>query len=177
MLANGTVPRGTGALRDPLATLSAILPDRNTAFVFTNVANSLSCNYCEDTLPETLISAPQFQIDNPTALHKKYLTLKDAPGMRKRSAELHKAVKASEQNVLETLVELFDWLNGREPQPMTGVTPFYDEKPQGPKATAADARAHAPRAKKAKNSAGTTLLAGSARVLSSLGMGRDRARS
>ena len=111
MLANGTVPRGTGALHDPLATLSAVLPNppaSNTALVFTNVANPFAWNYCEGALPETLKSAPQFRVDNPVALHKKYLALNDVPDEKR--AELRKAVMDSERDAWETLVELFDWL-------------------------------------------------------------------
>ena len=38
--------------------------------------------------------------------------------MKKAKADLCKTVKASEQDGLGTLVELFDWLDGLEPQPM-----------------------------------------------------------
>jgi len=62
--------------------------------------------------------APQFLLNNPIALQKKYKKLKDvsSAGMSKR---MHKVVKSGEQTALETLVKLFDWLDGLEPQSMT----------------------------------------------------------
>jgi len=47
-------------------------------------------------------------------------------------------VKADEQRALEMFVDLFDWLDGLEPQPTTEITPLYVE----PQAVVADA--HAP---------------------------------
>ncbi len=43
--------------------------------------------------------------------------------MKKTRAGLCKAVKASEESALDTLVELFDWLDGLEPQPMMENAP------------------------------------------------------
>lgn len=34
-----------------------------------------------------------------------------------------KAVKAGEENALEMLVNLFDWLDGLEPEPVTEIVP------------------------------------------------------
>ena len=47
------------------------------------------------------------------------------------------AVKASEQDTLETLVDLFDWLDGLEPQPTSEVVSRY-EKLQGIAASVID---------------------------------------
>ena len=41
--------------------------------------------------------------------------------MRKRRVDLRNDVKAGEQNALEMLVELFDWLDGLEPQGTTEI--------------------------------------------------------
>ena len=46
--------------------------------------------------------------------------------MKKRRVDLRKAVKAGEEQALEMLVKLFDWLDGLEPQPTTGLFPLYD---------------------------------------------------
>ena len=43
--------------------------------------------------------------------------------MKKTRAGLCKAVKSSEESALSTLVELFDWLDGLEPQPMMENAP------------------------------------------------------
>ena len=41
--------------------------------------------------------------------------------MKKGRADLRNAVKAAEQNALEMLVDLFDWLDSVESQPTAGV--------------------------------------------------------
>jgi len=41
--------------------------------------------------------------------------------MKKGRADLRKAVKAAEQDALEMLVDLFDWLDGLKPQPTTEI--------------------------------------------------------
>jgi len=74
-----------------------------------------------------LKDAPQFLLSNPIALQKKYFKLKDDQNMQKRKTELRKAVKASEQSALETLMELFDWLDNLDPQPTAGIVPLCEE--------------------------------------------------
>jgi len=76
-----------------------------------------------DSVPRELQNAPQFLLNNPVALQKKYLKLKDDPNMKKTNAELRKAVKVGEENGLEMLVELYDWLDGLEPRPTTEIFP------------------------------------------------------
>lgn len=130
VVANGTVPRGTGGLHSALSTLSDILPNtfiNKVAFVFTNVANPLAWNFCQSTLPKNFERAPQFRIDNPVALQKKYLKFKDDP--KKTDITITKMpenVKIAEQEALEMLVNLFNWLDGRERHPTTtGVVSLY----------------------------------------------------
>ena len=129
VLANGTVPRGTGGLHYALSILSAIVPNtfpRNVALVFTHIANPLSWNFCQDTLPEHFKDVPQFKIDNPVALQKRYLKLKDDPKLKNVDiARMRKEVKAGEQGALEMLVDLFDWLDSLERQPTTEVVSLY----------------------------------------------------
>jgi len=106
VIANGTVPRGTGGLRSALSTLFTIFPQtlvNNISFMFTNVASPLSWNVCQDTIPEVLKGAPQFQIDNPVALQEKYFKLKDRPNMKNIRSTMYKEVKDGEQNALEML--------------------------------------------------------------------------
>jgi len=127
---NGTVPRITVGSNYALSILSTIFTKSlasNIAFVFTNVLSPLHWNFSEDTIPDLLKEAPHFLINNPVALQKKYLKLKDDPSMRTGRAEFRKAVKGGEENALETLAELFDWLDRLEPQPMTNIIPFYQE--------------------------------------------------
>jgi len=40
--------------------------------------------------------------------------------------DLHDVVKAIEQNALKMLVDLFDWLDGLEPQPTTEIVSLHD---------------------------------------------------
>jgi hypothetical protein len=122
VVADGTIARVTVGTHYALSTLSAIFPKtlaNNTAFVFTKVPSLLFWNFSQDTIPDVFENVPQFLLDNPIALQRKYLQLKDSPIMKKGMANLRNRVKAAEQNALEMLVALFDWLDGLEPHPMT----------------------------------------------------------
>ena len=127
VVANGAVPRVTVGTDYALSTLSAILPKSlasKTAFMFTNVSSPLHWNVSGDSLPVVLKDAPQFLLNNPVALQREYTKLKYTPNMNK---ELRNAVKAGEQNALEMLVHLFDWLDGLKPQSMTEVVSLYEK--------------------------------------------------
>ena len=130
VLANGTVPRVTVGTDYALTALSAIFPKtltNNIAFLFTNVSSPLHWNFSKDTVPDLLKDAPQFLFNNPVALQKKYLRLKDDPNLKIGRAGFRNAVKVGEENALEMLVELFDWLDGLEPQPAIDILPLYDK--------------------------------------------------
>ncbi|KAG8809632.1 hypothetical protein FRC17_003355 [Serendipita sp. 399] len=112
ILANGTVPRVTVGTDYALSTLCAIFPKalaQNIAFLFTNVSTPLAWNFAQDTLPDVLKEAPQFLLDNPISLQKKYLERKDDPKMKKMKASMRETVKISEQKALGTIAEVFDW--------------------------------------------------------------------
>jgi hypothetical protein len=113
-----------------LSTLSAVLPKplaNNAAFMFTNISNPLSWNFSQATIPDILKSAPQFRIDNPVSLQRKYLKIRDDPETRTTRAEMRREVKAAGQDALETLVNLFDWLDGLEPQPASEAISRYEK--------------------------------------------------
>lgn len=115
ILANGTVPRVTVGTEDALSFLSTIslkIPAKNISCILTNLPSTIYQNFPENTLPSILNDAPQFLLNNPIALQRKYLELKDNPTMRKGSIDLRKMVKADEQKSLEMLVDLFEWLGG-----------------------------------------------------------------
>ena len=126
---NGTVQRLTRGADYAFSTLAAMFPQSladNTAFVFTRVPSPLSWNYSEDTIPEVLRDAIQFHLENPVARQKKYLELKsDSTKKKKVRAERRKEVQASEDMALEMLVNLFDWLDSRVPQPTTEIVYLY----------------------------------------------------
>jgi len=47
--------------------------------------------------------------------------------MKAGRESFRKAVKVGEENALEMLVDLFDWLDGLEPQPTTEIVSLYDK--------------------------------------------------
>ena len=127
LLANGTIARRTGGLHYAFSILSIIFPTilpNNIAFVFTNIPTPLSWNFCLDTIPEVLKGAPRFQLDNPIALQRRYLKLKDNRDIEQKRITLCNAVKDGEQNALIMLVELFNWLGGLEPPASDGGSPI-----------------------------------------------------
>ena len=133
VLANGTVPRGNVCIDRALSTLSAIFPRtprKNVAFLLTNTSNPLYRNLSKDILPETFKGAPQFLLNNPVALQRRYLELRGEPNTRSRRPYFREAVKASEQDALAMLVDLFDWLDRLEPQPTTKRTVSLYEQGQ-----------------------------------------------
>ena len=135
VLANGTVPRITVGTDYALSTLSAIFPKtlaKNIAFMFTNVSSPLHWNFSGDTIPDILKDAPQFFLNNPIALQRKYNKLKDDPNTKRVRAEFRKAVKTGEQDAMEMLVDLFDWLADLEPQPTTGIMSLYEKSQNNP---------------------------------------------
>jgi hypothetical protein len=130
VLANGTVPRVTVGTDYALSTLSAIFPRapfKNVAFLLTNTSSPLYQNFSEDILPEAFKDAPRFLLNNPIALQRKYLELQDDPNMRSQRTHFRQVVKASEQRALEMLVDVFDWLYGLEPQPVSEIVPLYED--------------------------------------------------
>jgi hypothetical protein len=130
ILANGSVPRITISMDYALSALSALFPKtlaNNIAFMFSNSATYLSLNFSQDAVPDILKEAPQFLLDNPIALQKKFLKFKDMPNKKKVRKESHEAVERAEEMALEMLVELFDWLDGLEPQPTTEIVALYEK--------------------------------------------------
>ena len=93
---------------------------KNIAFLFTNISNPVHINFPHHALPAALKDAPQFLLNNPIALWRNYRKLDGVRNMKTpRRRELLEAVKAGEENALEMLVNLFDWLDSLEPQPTT----------------------------------------------------------
>ena len=130
ILANGSVPRLTAGMDYALSALSALFPKtlaKNIAFLFTNSPTYLSLNVSKGVIPEILRDAPQFLLDNPIALQRKFLESKDDPDKKKGRKEMQKAVKIAEQRALEMLVDLFDWLDGLEPQSTTEIVSLYEK--------------------------------------------------
>ncbi len=126
ILANGSVPRITASMDYALTAFFALFPKRlanNIAFLLTSVPTAASLNFPDDVIPEVLKHAPKFLIDNPIALQKNYLMLRDRVDERtvKRIKESMKRAELAEQNALEMLVELFEWLDGLEPQSTTEI--------------------------------------------------------
>jgi len=112
---NGTIPRMTVGTDDALSFLSTIslkIPVKNICSILSNLSSALYQNFPGNTVSDVLKTTPQFLLNNPVALQRKYLKLKNDPIMKKGRMDLHKMVKADEQKALEMLVDLFDWLDG-----------------------------------------------------------------
>jgi len=164
VLANGTVPGVTVGTSSALSALSTIFPrhpTNNVAFVLTNVSSPLYQNFSGDTVPGALKDAPHFLLNNPVALQKKYLKVKDDPNAKQGSTDPRDGLKADEQNTLEMMAELFHWLDTLEPQPTTEIVPPRHISAWVDQMTS----------KKTQNSALYALLAGGTSVLSAVGMG------
>ena len=129
IIANGTLQRLNVGTDYALSTLAAMFPQSladNTAFLFTHVPSPLSRNFPEDAIPAVFRDAIQFLLDNPIARQKEYLELKSDSTNKKVRAVSRKAVQASENGALEMLVDLFDWLDSRVPQPTKEVVYLYN---------------------------------------------------
>jgi len=130
ILANGTLPRVTAGTKCALSILSAIFPNtvtNNVVLLLTHVSSPIYLNFPEHDLPEFLKAAPHFLLDNPIALQREYLKMKDRPNKWMRKANIHEIVYAIEQNALEMLVNFFDRLDCLEPQSTANIVSFYKE--------------------------------------------------
>jgi hypothetical protein len=100
-------------------------PDKKHCLILTNLSSTLYQNFPENAVLGILKGAPQFLVNNPIALKRKYLKLEDDPIVKRRRMDLLKAVKVIQQKALEMLVNLFDWLNSLEIQWMTVSGSLY----------------------------------------------------
>src|SRR5258706_4482237 len=129
ILANGSIPRISVSMDYALTTLSALFPKSladNIAFLFSNIPTPASLNFPHDALPQVLKHVPKFLIDNPISLQKNYLKQKGYLD-KKTLKKIKQSVVLAEQNALEMLVELFDWLDGLEPQPTTEIIATHNK--------------------------------------------------
>ncbi len=130
IFANGAVPRITIGMDYALSSLSSLFPKtlaKNIAFLFSNSPTYLSLNFSQDAIPDILKDAPQFLLDNPVALQRKFLEFKDGSNKKKIRKEMRREVMSAERKGLEVLVDLFDWLHGLEPQPTTEIVALYEK--------------------------------------------------
>jgi len=97
--------------------MSAGTLPKNAALLLTNTSDPLYQNLSGDILPEVCKDVPQFLLNNPIALQRRHLKLKDkgGPNTSGQTTGFREVVKASEQDALEMLVGLFDWLDGLDP--------------------------------------------------------------
>jgi len=127
ILANGTDLRVTVGTDYALSTLSTIFPKSfasNIAFMFTNISSPLHWNFSGDSIPDILRDAPQLSPDNPIAYQKRYAKSKGGRCKKEGQVDL---VKPGAENALEMLAELFDWLDGLEPQTMAESVSLYEK--------------------------------------------------
>ena len=93
-----------------------------TIFILVN-GIPLSWHFCQ-AVPAILKNTPQLQIDNTTALQMNYIRLKDDPGVKNMREEMREEVKAVKQGGVGMLVNLFDWVDGLDPQPTMAAVPI-----------------------------------------------------
>ena len=137
ILANGTNPRLGVATDYAITTLCSIFPRtlaQNIGILFSNVSSPLSWNFEVETLPVELRGAKRFLIDNPFAMQKNYLKIHakaDAEGeIDENDQDIlddRATVNAGHQAALKTLVKIFDWLDGLEPQATEEITSLYNQ--------------------------------------------------
>ena len=119
ILADG---RSLGTIVDidcTLSALSALLPKtlvNNIAFMLTHVGGPLFFDFFQSTVSGNFKKGPIFLLHNP--IMPSYNFSFD-PVVRSEGT-------ACEQRSLESLVELFDWLDGLEPQPATEIVYLYE---------------------------------------------------
>ena len=126
IVANSTVARLTPDTDYALSTLAAMFPRslvNNTAFVFTRVPSPLSRNFPEDAIPGVFRDAIQFLLENPISRQKVYPKLTSGRTPKEVWCE---AAQASENEALEILANLFDWLDSQVPQPTTEIVYLYN---------------------------------------------------
>lgn len=96
--------------------------------MFTNVSSPLAWNFSQDTIPLVLANTSQFLLDNPVAMQKKYLEMKNnkkIPVETRR--QLRKGVMDGEQKALDMLATMFDWLDTLSPQPTKDILSLYEQ--------------------------------------------------
>ncbi|KAF8833638.1 hypothetical protein BDN67DRAFT_976509 [Paxillus ammoniavirescens] len=140
ILANGTLPRLGVATDYALTTLSGIFPAilaNNIGFIFTNVSSPLSWNFDESSIPEALSQSPLFLLDNPVAMHKKYLheeqKMKSKGTPRKSHSllnSLKRSVEDGHERALAEFVQIFDWVDSVSPQPTKDILSLYERSQQ-----------------------------------------------
>jgi len=110
-----------------LTTLTALFPKslaNNIAFLLSSVPSPASLNFPNAAIADDLKHAPKFLIDNPIALQKNYL--KQIGHLNKKTLKkMEDSIQRAEESALETLVELFDWLDGLGPQPTNEIITLY----------------------------------------------------
>lgn len=154
ILANGTVER-LGVVTDyALSTLSSMFPRTlaaNIGILFTNVPNRLSWNFDQSSLPRVLQSwercrkrgmrKNQFLLDNPVALWKKLVQLREQGLSNDRELdefenianndweldEFEDIVNNDHKKALRELSSLFDWLDALVPQPTNEIISLYEQ--------------------------------------------------
>ena len=127
ILLNGAVPPITVGTNYALSALFPKSLANNIGFLSPNSSNYLAVNFSDDAIPPALSDAPRFLLDNPIALMRKFSEIKDGPNQKMSRKILRQMVMRAEQKALEMLVDLFDWLDGLEPQPTREIVVLYDK--------------------------------------------------
>ncbi|EPQ50714.1 hypothetical protein GLOTRDRAFT_50300 [Gloeophyllum trabeum ATCC 11539] len=128
ILANGTLPRLGVSTDYALSAISGLFPYTlfdNIGFVFTNVNDPLNFNFDSTSLPAVLQGCRQFLIDNPLARWLKYQA-KRVQGPRQRLEKMRRDVEEGYVESLETLNDVFQWLDSRSVQPTKTINDLQE---------------------------------------------------
>ena len=131
VLANGTVPRLGVATDYALTTLMSIFPRtlaQNITILFTNVTDVMNVNFEYETLPDAISRDHLLYLNNPLALQKSLEKMKKQRKMTPQQLQKsRRSVQDAEASALDTLVEMFDWLDSLEPQPTLDFMSLYEQ--------------------------------------------------
>ena len=98
--------------------------------MFTNVPDALSFNFQSNTLPEELRNAERWTVQNPVAQFVKYQEAKSSNSRRPQSESqlraLQRLLHSNFAVTMETLNDVFAWLDERKAQPTTTILRLYE---------------------------------------------------
>lgn len=131
ILANGTVPRLGVATDYALTTLMSIFPRtlaQNITILFTNVTDVMNVNFEHETLPSSISRDHLLYLNNPLAMQKSLEKMRKQKKLTSQQLQKsRRSIQEAEGAALDTLVDMFDWLDGLEPQPTLDFISLYEK--------------------------------------------------
>jgi hypothetical protein len=126
---NGTLERLSIGTEYALATLSTMFPTsivNNIGFLYTYVSSRLSLNTLPTSIPSNLRSCESWTIQNPVALHAKYLEQAENAANPDELEDMQRALHTCYFETLEMITSMLKWLDERSLQPSGDITKLCD---------------------------------------------------